>query len=220
MSSRRATGKGGRGRRPKKQKDASLASLAMQGVSRIMKLINIEEKFLVSASAGSATTFNGVLQDLCSPSQGASVNQRIGDSIKLQRITFRGSFYLGAVACTVRAMLVVDKGNQAAAGSDILAGAGNAYAPQSTIVDQLEERYHILGDTGHHTLTLNGEQSHDWEWKVGNEVLSRLNAEGHILFAPATTTITTNSLKLLLISSVSASTPTCYYYSKVEYTDD
>ncbi len=185
-----------------------------------MKLINIEEKFIISASAGTSVTFNGVLQDLCSPAQGAAVNQRIGDSLKLQRITVRGSVYLGAAATTVRAMLILDKQNQAAAGSDILAGAGNVYAPQSTIVDQYEERYHVLGDTGHVSLTLNDKQSLDFTFSVANEVLSKMNAEGHIRFAPGLTTITTNSLKLVLFSSVSASTPTCYYYGKVEYTDD
>lgn len=220
MSSRAARNKKRGGRRPRQQKEPSLASLAMQGVSRIMKLINIEEKFYITASAGSSPTYNGILQDLCSPAQGASVNQRIGDSIKMQRITIRASFYLGAVATTVRAILLMDKANQAATGADILAGAGSVYAPQSTIVDQLEERYHILGDTGHVTLTLNGNQSHDWSWNISNETLARTNAEGHILFTPASTTITTNSLKLLLISSVNASMPNCYYYSKVEYTDD
>ncbi len=70
------------------------------------------------------------------------------------------------------------------------------------------------------TLTLNGIQSLDFSFNVSNEVLSKMNAEGHILFSPGLTTVTTNSLKLVLFSSVSASTPTCYYYSKVEYTDD
>ena len=209
-----------RNRRNKRDEPPTLAGLAMDGVQRIMRLINIEQKYLVSASAGTAVTFNGVLQDLCSPAQGAAFNQRIGDSIKMQKVELRGSIYLGAAACTVRAMLVLDKSNQAAAGSDILSGAGNVYAPQSAIVNQYEQRYHVLADTAHHTLTINGDQSLDFTFVVNQETLAKMNAEGHILFSPGTTTITTNSLKLVLISSLSASTPTCYYYSKVYYTDD
>jgi len=84
----------------------SLAKRAVIGLNEVRKLINIETKVLdLDTSFGSTTTTD--VYYASGISQGTDIGNRVGDSIKIQSLSFRGHVTIGAAATSTRYRLIL-----------------------------------------------------------------------------------------------------------------
>lgn len=152
-----------RGRRQKKKpsiaqhvgryaEDAySLASRTASGLNAIRRLINVETKF-VALSTSTTGSQSGVLDYLLPHSQGTDITNRVGDSIKMQRIQIRGNIKKAATDCTYRLLLIRDLQNAGSTplGSEIVdntATSGVTYSHPSFLNSSYSSnRFAILYD--------------------------------------------------------------------------
>ncbi len=111
----------------------SLAKRTASGLNEIRKLINVEHKF-VDVNVTTNTSRGGSTDYLCPIGQGNGLNDREGNSVRVQYLSFKGALYRNTAATTVetvRVMIVRDLHNT---GSDppvssILETVSTAYAP-------------------------------------------------------------------------------------------
>ena len=76
----------------------SLAKRTAYGLNEIRKLINVEEKELVTTVTATAINNTGVVSPISRIAQGTDYTQRIGNSIKMQRIEVRCRLFQHAAA--------------------------------------------------------------------------------------------------------------------------
>jgi len=193
----------------------SLAKRTAFGLNEIRKLINIETKYF-DVIANSTSTQAGNLNCLSLLAQGLDQTDRVGDSIKLQRIAFRGVVYAGAtVPVTCRIIVCRDLENQGAlvAGSDLLASAGvnSGVSPYNWI--NIQKRFSILFDE-----TVSMDVSNQTA-VVGFDAMHG----GHVRFRGTTVALASQaegSLWCGVFTDAAATTPTVRWVSRITYTDD
>jgi hypothetical protein len=197
----------------------SLAKRTAYGLNEIRKLINIETKIAETISGSTAFSASGVIVPISQISQGTDyINNRIGNSIKLQKIEVRGRVYKNATA-TQSVMRVVMFRDLDGYGTtpligDVLQNVSGVSAPLTPFDFNNRQRFSILMDE---LLTLNstGESSSVFQLD--------LTHEGHILYLGATAAAASDgkgSLYMLFISDEAVNTPTFNFYSRLYYTDD
>jgi hypothetical protein len=72
----------------------------MSDVSKLMSIINTEDKHVDSYNSASVTNTAPFISNITGPVQGITVNQRIGDSIKLMKIDLEIYAYYSGTAAT------------------------------------------------------------------------------------------------------------------------
>lgn len=191
----------------------SLAKRTAYGLNEIRKLINIETKvFDKSGTLGVNTT--GTIVPISNMIQGVDYNQRIGNSLKLQRIevNFRNLIGTGTNSF-LRVMLVRDLDNQGATPniSDILQTV-DVMSPRNYL---RTERFSVLYDEFSNLNSVS---------QTGEVAELDLPHEGHIKYLDATSNPSSygkGNLFLVHISNENvANQLTCIYYSRIYYTDD
>lgn len=178
-------------------------------VKKLKKLINIERKVHTIDQTVNGT-YSASLVTLNNPAQGVADTQRIGDSIKNQKLDFAFSITSGS-DCEARIMIIEDKNNDITA-SDLLLFNGTVFATLSP--KQWDHRYKtkVLYDKA---FTLAAGQ--DTHLRIGK---FNLNLGHHTQFDNTSTTILTGAYKLVFVSNTVAATPILRFTSRVEYTDD
>lgn len=191
----------------------SLAKRTAYGLNEIRKLINIETK-IAEATGTSAIDTAGAVTSMSLIAQGLDYQNRIGDSIKLQRIEFRVRWTVGTGTGTfIRTLLVRDLDN---------------YGTKPTIGDVLQtvsvlspkdylnaDRFSILYDE---LGTLNQSEA--------NSVSTfDMAHEGHIKYLGTTAADASNgkgSLYMMFLSNeaAGATSPTVVLHTRIYYTDD
>ncbi len=193
----------------------SLAKRTAYGLNEIRKLINIETKVLQTSNTG-AIDNAGTVSTISSIAQGLDYNNRVGDSIKLQRIEFRFRALMGTTGTktTLRVMLVRDlDGYGTKPGvSDILESV-DVLSPKKYLN---ADRFSVLVDE---TLSLSSVSNTN---TADSFVLPH---EGHIKYLGTTAADASNgkgTLYILWLSNESSGTnsPTVYFYTRLYFTDD
>jgi hypothetical protein len=191
-----------------------LAKRTAYGLNEIRKLINIETKVLETNSSANVDS-SGTVATISTIAQGLDYTNRVGDSIKMQRIEVRARTVIGAGTKTfIRVMLVRDLDGYGTAPTvaNILQSA-DVLAPENYLN---KDRFSILYDEFEALNSVS----------VTNSVTTfAMPHEGHIKYLGTTAAAASNgkgSLYLLLISneSAGANTPTVTYYTRIYFTDD
>lgn len=185
-------------------------------MNSIRKLINVEYKVFDVNSVVTATQA-GAVQYLTGLVQGLDLNQRVGDSIKIQSLEFNATIYTGAtVPCTCRVIIVRDmeNGGAAIAGTDLLNNVGGAGAAVSLYnYINIQKRFHpvfdeiISLDATNSTQTLHFKMAHG----------------GHINFRDATAAVTNGAegvLYMAVFTDVAATGPIIRSSHRILFTDD
>jgi hypothetical protein len=195
-----------------------LAKRTAVGLNEIRKLINIEEKVIQVSVTSTAATTAGSLNSISSIVQGLDFTNRIGDSIKLQRIEVRGRIYRNSSATTslVRVLCVRDLDGYGTAPNpgDIMESVGAVDAPLSPYDYLNRKRFSVLYDD-FMSVDNTGDSSKVFAFDVPHE--------GHILYLGTTAAAASNgkgSLYMLFFSDEGTNTPTYAFYSRVYFTDD
>jgi hypothetical protein len=197
----------------------SLAKRTAYGLNEIRKLINIESK-ITEGTWGYAPDRTGFIQPLTLIAQGTDyLNERVGDSIKLQRIEFKMKLLMDAASTgtVVRVILFRDlfqTGGGTPAPADLLEDVGSTYSPLSPLNYLLRDRFGIVSDnlvdlssSGNQCATLVVDTAH----------------EGHVKFVGTTNTTASagpGQIYLYLVSDESAHYPSVSVMWRVTYTDD
>lgn len=193
----------------------SLAKRTAYGLNEIRKLINIETKILESSGSAPIDT-SGIISTLNNVVQGLDYTNRIGDSIKLQRIEIRIAASMGSTGTKtfLRIMLVRDLDN---------------YGTKPTVADILQtvhylapkkylnnERFAVLYDELECLSSIND-----------TNTITHIDMphSGHIKFLGTTAADASNgkgSLYILWLSNEAAGTnaPTVAFNSRLYFTDD
>lgn len=140
--------------------------------------------------------------------------QRIGDSLKMQTLTFRGKVIAGpTLAETVRIIVFNDKQNQITLGSQFIDNVGGPYAVLGAKNEATKYNTQILWDRTFN-VSPNDKPIIDFEAVIPIDL--------HTKFNPTQTSIQTNSLKQFVISGLSSAQATAQvlWCSYVSYTDD
>lgn len=190
-----------------------MAKRTAYGLNEIRKLINIETKVLDTQN-GANIPNTGTVSPISTLVQGLDYNQRVGDSLKMQRIEcrYRWQINTSAVKTFVRVLLVrdLDGYGTTPAVTDILESA-DVIAPVKFLN---KDRFSILYDDIE-TLQIVNESS-----SVGVYVTPH---EGHIKYLGTTAAAASNgkgSMYLIFVSSEATNTPRVDFYTRIYYTDD
>jgi len=193
----------------------SLAKRTAIGLNEIRKFINIETKFLDSNNNDTANQA-GTVSYLSGMAQGTDLNNRVGDSIRIQSIWLAGTCSVVTNNSSLRVLIVKDNenGGAAPAGSDILQNAGGAGAAVAAYNYINKDRFTIIFDellvlntVSPPTDVLKFESSHNFHIKYrGTGATAASAAEG--------------SLWMATFTDLAATQPTLRYTCRITYTDD
>ena len=200
----------------------SLGVRTWKGLNAIRKLVNIEFKRFDINANGSTTSQAGSAYQLSQIAQGTDNGQRVGNSLRCQRLSFRAHILINgsATRSAVRAIIVRDLENtgSAPAGSDVLTSAGGAncvtsnYAYTTHGIGTLPGRFTILFDE---TVTLSITGNQNALFKLD------LPMSQHIRYSGSGATHTKEgSLWLLLFCNEATNTATIDWNANLLYTDD
>lgn len=179
--------------------------------------MNVEEKINQGAVSGGVTS-TGTVNSLTSLAQGTNYTDRIGNSIKLQRIEVRMKVIMNSssTGTLLRVILFRDlyQSGTAPGVTDVLNQNGSSNAPLQPYNWLLRDRIAIIYDeivalsgTGDNTAALNIDVPHS----------------GHVKYVGTTSGAASNgpgSVYLLLVSDEATNTPTVTYAYRVTFTDD
>lgn len=191
----------------------SLAKRTANGLNEIRKLINVEEKFFnVNTSFTIPTT--GTINCLSQMGQGTDYNNRIGDSLKIQKLVFRAKLLMNTASTgtIVRVLIIRDLFQQGVdpTFTNVLGGA-NPLNPKNFL---LRDRFSILVDELIY-LSNSGEDGCSLHYNIPHE--------GHIKYIGTTAAAASNgfgSLYLLTVADEATNVPTFTWNSSLYYTDD
>jgi hypothetical protein len=196
----------------------SLAQRTASGLNEIRKLINIETKpcdAIVTATAVNTTGFLTCVSELA---QGTDYTNRVGDSIKIQRIQCRLRLYqnTGATETTFRAVCFRDLDGYGTlpTTAQVFQTVGTVSAPLSPYNWLNKDRFSILYDE---LIALNstGQQS--------EEIVFDLPHAGHVKYLGTTAAAASDgkgSIYWAFLSDEGTNTPTAALYSRILFTDD
>ncbi len=199
----------------------SLAKRTAVGLNEIRKLINVEHKYNDRQNSLTCTQAGNV-QLLTNIGQGDDINQRDGDSIKLQSIKIRGYIRLDAAATlssAVRVLLVRDLQNPGATitGADLIQQASSVYAPVShyNFINgvNLQNRFTVIYDEVQTVDPSNPLVVFDYESKH----------DCHVFFRGTGTAFTdcaAGAVFLVVFSDATVNLPIATFTTRVLFTDN
>jgi hypothetical protein len=196
----------------------SLAKRTAHGLNEIRKLINVEEKQLVTTSGSTSFDTTGVIVPISRVVQGLNYTERIGNSIKMQHIELHGRIFknASATASVIRCAMVRDLDGYGTlpTTAQIFETVGSATAPltQHDFLNRkrfafVAEWFFTLNSTGDSSMELELHKDHD----------------GHILYLGTTAAEASDgkgSLYMVFISDEATNTPTFAFSSRIIFTDD
>jgi len=197
-----------------------LAVSTARGLKAIKKLINVEEKYYDTITSAQSADSAGAVTNITGISQGTDIQNRVGDSIKLQMIRLQAWIRMNtsAVKTSVRVVLFRDMENAGAIPNpgDLFTGISNV---QSPVVPynfiNTRTRFRILYDEVT-TLSING---------LEDAFLSvDIPHSGHVRFRGNSSAIGSMAQGCLFILVMSNETttllPDVTWFTRLEYTDD
>ena len=214
--------RGRRGRQPTQGGDSvgkyfgdvwSLAKRTAAGLNEIRKLVNVEEKFL-DVSGSQTVSSTGSIVALSQIAQGSDYTNRVGDSIKLQRIEFRAKYIMNTASTgtILRVIIFRDLFQQGVdpTVTNVIGGTG-ALNPKNFL---LRDRFSLLYDE----LCYMSNVGED-----GGVIQFSMPHEGHVKYIGTTAATASNgfgSIYMLLLSDEATNVPTFTWHSSIYFTDD
>lgn len=128
----------------------SIASIAATAATMVAKrYLNTETKFYDSSVAQTPNNVTGTSNLLNAMGQGASSEQRVGNSIRMKSVFFQGrvNIHASATSSTVRLALVLDRQANGAAPSYSSAAGGNGIYENATV-----DSWRDMGNTKRYTI--------------------------------------------------------------------
>lgn len=174
-----------------------------------------ERKFVVSQIVQSGDNL-GHLIVLNNPDQGLSDQQRVGDRIRVTKISLRGWSVIPGSATgrfALRFLILVDKQNTLTGVDQVFVGTGSNICPLNAFVKDFRKQFTVLYDSE----TIHMDQ---YNKGVCKSWFSRCNLVTQ--FVSGTTTIATGSLKLVVLTNQSQASnqkPIWIGSVRVDYTD-
>jgi hypothetical protein len=195
----------------------SLAKRTASGLNQLRRFINIEEKYFDTTGSGQVD-YNGLITCLSQTAQGLDLNNRIGDSIRLQHISFRADVTTESSALWAAVRVVIFRDNAqsgiAPTAANVLAATGSIHITDAMFNSLNLSRFSILHDE---VLSVsNVANTQDF-------VFYDAPHNGHIRYLGTTAASASNglgSLYVLLCSDRIATLPTVTWTSRIVYTDD
>ncbi len=193
----------------------SLAKRTAIGLNEIRKFINIETKFLDSNNNDTANQA-GTVSYLSGISQGTDLNNRVGDSIRIQSIWFAGTCAVVTNNSSLRVIIVKDNENGGAApvGSDVLQNAGGAGAAVAAYNYINKDRFTVIYDE---LLALNTVSPPTDVLKYESSINFHIKYRGTGATAASAAE---GSLWMLTFTDLAATQPTLRYTCRITFTDD
>ena len=191
----------------------SLAKRTAYGLNEIRKLINIETKVLDTTN-GANIPNTGTISTISTIAQGLNYTDRIGDSIKMQRMEVRFRWQIGASATKtfVRAIVFRDLDNYgtAPAVTDLLEAA-DVLAPVKYLN---KDRFSVLYDEVQTLQSVN---------ETASVSVFCTPHEGHIKYLGTTAANASNgkgSVYICWVGSEATNQPRIDFYTRIYFTDD
>ena len=197
-----------------------LARRTMRGLNEIRKYINIEEKFL-DTSVALTPDQSGSLQCITQLAQGTTMNTRVGNSLKVQRLEIKGRAAVASAVISyslVRIIVFRDMEGQgtAPAVSDLLETVGSTSAPRQPYDWLNRKRFAILYDMLVPLTALSGGQSvHVFTYSV--------DLGKHVLYRGTTAAAASDgegSIYIACVSDEATNTPSVNASCRITFTDD
>ena len=190
-----------------------MAYKALRLARKVANAVNVEYKAYDTSSAAGAADYNGGVGSLMSAiSQGTADNQRIGDSLKVQNLTFRSFAARNGQDAWLRYMIIYDPQNQISGVTDVLASVGSQLSVVAPKNYDKRFRCRVLHDKLFALTSGNATLQSD-------EITIPIDL--HTQFSAGTTTILTGDIKILVISNVvTTNLPTFTYYARISFTDN
>lgn len=194
----------------------STANRALLLAKKLADAVNIEYKDSEYAAVVSPN-WNGTIISLCNTiTQGVGNAQRVGDSLKMQRLTVRGYCNNTSAVANVeymRLIVFIDKAMTIATVADLLETAGSTYVSLSPKNDQTKYNSIVLYDQPFKMIK-----------GTVNEIITfeiNLPIDLHVNYSTASPNVRTNDLKVAFIGQTAAATGGSFvWYSNLSYTDD
>lgn len=190
-----------------------MAKRTASGLNEIRKLINIETKFLNVASSQTVSN-TGSIVPLSQIVQGVNYTERIGDSIKIQKIEFRCKVSMSTSASFTNFRLIIFRDlYQQGADPTItnVLGSASTLNPKNFL---LRDRFSLLVDEMF-VMSVSGDNACSLEYNIPHE--------GHIKYIGTTAATASNgfgSIYMLVLSDEATNVPTIAYNSNIYFTDD
>lgn len=181
-----------------------------KSVARLWRQVGSPEYKYTNDTFAAASTNVGAVYDLCNPSLGTGdLDERIGDKIRIQHLTIRGHFNYSTSNAVIRMIIFLDKQDTVGSVGDLLIGAGSPSIVDSSKVYDKRFNTKIYKDIRFVSNTEKPQKIFAYNFKLNLPVQ----------FSNGTTTINTNSLKLLVVTDVT--TAAIYNItSRVTYLDN
>ncbi len=194
----------------------SLGVRALAGVKKLASLINIETKYFSKYTSTNITNSPVISCQSLIP-QGVDQGQRVGDSIRIQSISFQAVFNCVSASTInnfVRVLIVRDLQNPGAdfAATDLLTLSTVSYISDVVIFNK--ERFVILFDKTIYLSYVNKDSTYV-SWSKGES--------GHIKYRGSATTSASNAegaLYLVVGGNAASNYPTIESNLSITYTDD
>lgn len=177
------------------------AAQLWKDVHKLKSMLNVEYKENYASLTSTSVDFAGAITTLNQISQGDADGTRDGDSLKMINLSIRGYTRINGISGDVlsRIIIFLDPQNVITSPNEVLATVGSTLAPLSPKSYDNRFRTKILYDK---VFKLDPNYSPQQYFKFA------LAINKHTQFNAGTTTITSNALKVLLISDVdSAASP-------------
>ncbi len=195
-----------------------LASRTWKGLNEIRKFINIEEKYS-DVNASMTPDQNGSVACLSQLAQGTTMNTRVGNSVRVQRVSVRARVAANSAVTTfsvVRVAIIRDMEGQgtAPACSDIFETVGSSAAPRQPYDWLNRKRFAVLYDM---FLTVAPNTGYAREFDFEKELAK------HVLYRGTTAAAASDgegSIYIVALSDEATNTPSVSYTSRITYTDD
>lgn len=197
-----------------------MAKRTAHGLNEIRKLVNVEEKIILTSSGGTPVVFdfNGVIVPLTYVAQGTDYTNRVGDSIKLQKLEFKAAIVKSnsSITTTCRCIIFRDLDNYGTipAVTDLMQVIGAGDAPLSAYKFLNRKRFSILYDELLE-LCANGDQ--------GQVIAVDIPHSGHVLYLGSAANAASQGkggIYVLFISNEGTNYPTYTFYNRIIFTDD
>ncbi len=198
----------------------SLAKRSLAGLNEIRKFINIEEKYLDTA-VNQNPDQNGAVTCITQLAQGTTVNTRVGNSVRVQRLSLLGRVAVNSSTTTyslVRVIVFRDMEGQGTApvASDVLESIGTSAAPRQPYDWLNRKRFSILYDWFIPLTAISG-------GSMVKEIGFETDLTKHVLYRGTTAAATSDgegSIYVLSVSDEATNTPGVGLVARITYTDD
>jgi len=193
----------------------STANKALKLARRIADAVNIEYKEFYEDRSSTVAVWSGIYDTLNAIPQGDGNAERVGDSLKVQNLTLRGTIRIptnATIGENVRVMVVWDKQNTLSAGSDLLQDTANEFTSFSTKNLNTKYQNQVLYDQVFRMIP-NTEMS-----MQTIDIFIPVNQ--HTNYQPGAIFITDGALKIFVFNDISGGACSYLYKALVTYTDN